>query len=191
MVILMRPQEFNIGNIVEMKKVHPCGTNKWKIIRVGADIRIKCLGCDHSVLMPRKEFERKVKKVQITESNDNILLQPNNHVDQSFKWPSVDVKVTDGASSQNLIFKDQSDLYKLGYRITDLNREQRWKILSGVAVPKLGLENVVNIISSHIKNRKKQENGIRKFKYAIGEWEYDLGELKREFYNNNFNWPNH
>ena len=46
-----------------MKKPHPCGVNKWKIIRLGMDIRIKCEGCGHSGLIPRKEFARKMKKV--------------------------------------------------------------------------------------------------------------------------------
>ncbi|MFT9598745.1 DUF951 domain-containing protein [Mesobacillus sp.] len=55
--------EFQLNDVVEMKKPHPCGINKWKIIRLGMDIRIKCEGCQHSVLIPRKEFTRKVKKV--------------------------------------------------------------------------------------------------------------------------------
>ncbi|MBT2638712.1 MULTISPECIES: DUF951 domain-containing protein [unclassified Bacillus (in: firmicutes)] len=55
--------EFQLNDVVEMKKPHPCGTNKWKIIRLGMDFRIKCVGCEHSVLIPRKEFTRKVKKV--------------------------------------------------------------------------------------------------------------------------------
>lgn len=42
-----------------MKKQHPCGTNEWKIIRMGADVRIKCEGCQHSVMIPRREFEKK------------------------------------------------------------------------------------------------------------------------------------
>jgi len=56
-------KEFDLNDIVEMKKPHPCGTNRWKVIRMGMDIRIKCEGCGHSVLMPRKEFTRKMKKV--------------------------------------------------------------------------------------------------------------------------------
>lgn len=56
-------KEFELNDIVEMKKPHPCGTNRWKVIRMGMDIRIKCEGCGHSVLMPRKEFTRKMKKV--------------------------------------------------------------------------------------------------------------------------------
>ncbi len=59
----MRTKDFNLHDVVEMKKAHPCGTNAWKIIRMGADIRIKCTGCDHSVMMPRNEFTKKMKKV--------------------------------------------------------------------------------------------------------------------------------
>lgn len=59
----MEKKEFNLHDVVEMKKAHPCGTNRWKIIRMGMDIRIKCEGCDHSVMLPRKEFARKIKKI--------------------------------------------------------------------------------------------------------------------------------
>lgn len=59
----MEGKKFDMGDIVQMKKKHPCGENKWEIIRMGMDIRIKCLGCNHSVLMPGKEFEKKMKKV--------------------------------------------------------------------------------------------------------------------------------
>ncbi|OCN03884.1 hypothetical protein A4S06_03575 [Erysipelotrichaceae bacterium MTC7] len=56
--------EYNLNDIVEMKKQHPCKkSNYWKIIRMGADIRIKCLGCGSSVLMERREFEKKLKKI--------------------------------------------------------------------------------------------------------------------------------
>jgi len=59
----MQDKNFELNDIVEMKKQHPCGTNRWKIIRVGMDIRIKCEGCAHSVLMPRRDFIKKIKKV--------------------------------------------------------------------------------------------------------------------------------
>lgn len=59
----MSDKTFGLYDIVEMKKPHPCGENRWKVIRLGADIRIKCLGCDHSVLMPRREFTKKMKKI--------------------------------------------------------------------------------------------------------------------------------
>ncbi|MFE8697654.1 DUF951 domain-containing protein [Cytobacillus sp. FJAT-53684] len=61
----MEQKEFSLNDVVEMKKAHPCGTNRWKIIRLGADIRIKCEGCAHSVLIPRREFARKMKKILV------------------------------------------------------------------------------------------------------------------------------
>ncbi len=51
----MRP--FEVGQQIKMKKPHACGSNKWQIIRVGMDFRIKCLNCGALVLMPRKKFE--------------------------------------------------------------------------------------------------------------------------------------
>lgn len=59
----MTNQTYELNDIVEMKKQHPCGENRWEIIRMGADIRIKCLGCGQLVMMPRREFNRKIKKV--------------------------------------------------------------------------------------------------------------------------------
>ncbi|WP_027415062.1 DUF951 domain-containing protein [Aneurinibacillus terranovensis] len=61
----MEAKQFGLGDIVQMKKPHPCGTNQWKIIRMGMDIRIKCVGCDHSVLIPRQKFEKRLKKVLV------------------------------------------------------------------------------------------------------------------------------
>lgn len=52
-----------VGNIVEMKKGHPCGKNVWEIERLGADIKIKCLGCGRLVMIPRIEFNKKIKKI--------------------------------------------------------------------------------------------------------------------------------
>ena len=71
----MERKQFQLNDIVEMKKQHPCGTNAWKIIRMGADIRIKCEGCQHSVLIPRKEFEKKMKRliIQQIQSKDRLL----------------------------------------------------------------------------------------------------------------------
>lgn len=59
----MEKREFELHDVVEMKKPHPCGTNRWQIIRMGMDIRIKCIGCGHSVMLPRREFSRKIKKI--------------------------------------------------------------------------------------------------------------------------------
>lgn len=61
----MADKEFGLNDVVEMKKAHPCGANRWRIIRLGMDIRIKCEGCAHSVLIPRKDFTKKMKKVLV------------------------------------------------------------------------------------------------------------------------------
>ena len=54
---------YDLHTHVEMKKPHPCGSNSWEIIRMGADIRIKCDKCGQMVMMPRREFDRKMKKI--------------------------------------------------------------------------------------------------------------------------------
>ena len=55
--------KYQIGDIVEMKKSHACGTNEWQITRTGVDIKIKCVNCNREIMMDRLEFERKLKKV--------------------------------------------------------------------------------------------------------------------------------
>lgn len=59
----MNQKEFDKFDIVEMKKPHACQTNRWQIIRMGMDIRIKCMNCNHIVTMTRRDFEKKLKKV--------------------------------------------------------------------------------------------------------------------------------
>ena len=54
---------YSLNDVVMMRKAHPCGENSWKIIRMGADIKIECQKCGHVVMLPRREFEKKMKKV--------------------------------------------------------------------------------------------------------------------------------
>lgn len=56
-------KEYQLGSVVTMKKPHPCGSNEWEITRIGVDIKIKCLNCGHTVMIPRTEFNKKMKKV--------------------------------------------------------------------------------------------------------------------------------
>ncbi|MBC5663377.1 DUF951 domain-containing protein [Coprococcus sp. NSJ-10] len=53
--------EFNVGLVIKMKKPHPCGANEWEILRVGMDFRLKCKGCNHQVMVPRKLVEKNFK----------------------------------------------------------------------------------------------------------------------------------
>lgn len=56
-------KQFYLGDIVEMKKKHPCGSFEWEIIRLGADIKIKCTKCNRIVMIPRVKFDKNVKKI--------------------------------------------------------------------------------------------------------------------------------
>ncbi|MCM3635611.1 DUF951 domain-containing protein [Paenibacillus camelliae] len=59
----MERKQFELGDIVQMKKLHPCGSNEMIVIRMGMDIRMKCVGCGHSILLPRAKFEKNMRKV--------------------------------------------------------------------------------------------------------------------------------
>ena len=54
---------YQVGSIVIMKKAHPCGSNEWEVTRVGADIKIKCIQCNRTIMLPRIDFNKKVKKI--------------------------------------------------------------------------------------------------------------------------------
>lgn len=57
------PIKFYLGDVVQTRKAHPCGADRWEIIRTGMDIRIRCQGCGHVVLLPRRRFERAIKRI--------------------------------------------------------------------------------------------------------------------------------
>ncbi len=56
------PFDVQVGDIVQMRKTHPCGSNQWEVYRIGADIGLRCLGCQHRVMLTRRAFEKAVKK---------------------------------------------------------------------------------------------------------------------------------
>lgn len=53
---------YETGDIVEMKKKHPCGSNEWEILKAGADIKMKCMGCGHEVIIKRSLVQKNTKK---------------------------------------------------------------------------------------------------------------------------------
>ena len=55
--------EVKLGDIVRLRKAHPCGSYEWEVVRVGADIGLKCLKCQRRVILARSIFERRVKTV--------------------------------------------------------------------------------------------------------------------------------
>ena len=54
--------EYNVGDIVQTKKQHPCGSNKWEITRVGVDFKLKCLTCNHIIMLPREKALKMISK---------------------------------------------------------------------------------------------------------------------------------
>lgn len=52
---------YEVGDIVKLKKPHPCGSQEWEILRVGADFRLKCLGCGHQIMIERKIVEKSTR----------------------------------------------------------------------------------------------------------------------------------
>ena len=50
----MNQYQYEVGDIVKLKKPHPCGSHEWEILRVGADFRLKCTGCGHQMMVTRK-----------------------------------------------------------------------------------------------------------------------------------------
>lgn len=56
--------EFNLGDIIKLKKQHPCGSHEWEILRIGMDFRLKCVGCGHQIMMPRKQVEKYARGIR-------------------------------------------------------------------------------------------------------------------------------
>ena len=56
-------KDYKLLSLVTMKKQHPCGSNEWEIVRMGADIKLKCTNCGRFVMLPRIDFNKKLKKV--------------------------------------------------------------------------------------------------------------------------------
>lgn len=55
---------YEVGDIVKLKKKHPCGSFEWEVLRVGADFRLKCCGCDHQIMIARKLVEKNTKDIR-------------------------------------------------------------------------------------------------------------------------------
>ncbi len=56
--------DIRIGDILEMKKKHPCGERRFEVLRIGMDFRLRCLGCDHEMMLPRLKVEKNIRRVE-------------------------------------------------------------------------------------------------------------------------------
>lgn len=59
-----QPVDLNVGDIIKLKKQHPCGSSEWEVLRSGMDFRLRCLGCDHQVMLPRKQIEKSIRQIR-------------------------------------------------------------------------------------------------------------------------------
>ena len=63
--------DIRLGDVLTMKKAHPCGEKRWVVLRTGADIRMKCLGCGHEVMQPRFKIEKNIRAIEHREESNN------------------------------------------------------------------------------------------------------------------------
>ena len=56
--------DIQVGDVLTMKKAHPCGSRQWQVLRTGADFKLRCLGCGHEVMGPRSKLEKNIRQVQ-------------------------------------------------------------------------------------------------------------------------------
>lgn len=57
-------KEYNVGDLVRLKKKHPCGSDEWEIVRVGADFKLRCMGCGHLIMVPRSMVEKNTREIK-------------------------------------------------------------------------------------------------------------------------------
>ena len=55
--------DIKVGDVLQLKKAHPCGSHDWQVLRVGMDFRLRCLGCGHEVMQPRRKVEKMIKRI--------------------------------------------------------------------------------------------------------------------------------
>ena len=53
-----------VNDVLTLKKNHPCGSNRWQTLRVGMDFKLRCLGCGHEIMTPRRKVEQSVRKIE-------------------------------------------------------------------------------------------------------------------------------
>lgn len=70
--------DFKVGEVIKMKKKHPCGANEWKLLRVGMDFRLQCMKCGREVMVPRKLVEKNFEDISARMSNMSDLSNSKN-----------------------------------------------------------------------------------------------------------------
>ncbi len=55
--------DVRLGDVLQMRKAHPCGNAQWEVLRIGMDFKMRCLGCGHEIMVPRLKAEKNIKKI--------------------------------------------------------------------------------------------------------------------------------
>ena len=55
--------DIQVGDVIKLKKEHPCGSKEWEVLRIGADFRLKCIGCEHQIMISRKIVEKNPREI--------------------------------------------------------------------------------------------------------------------------------
>lgn len=69
------PMDIRVGDVLAMKKRHPCGADRWLVLRAGMDFRLRCLGCGHEVMIARAKAEKGIKRVERSAQRNQISEQ--------------------------------------------------------------------------------------------------------------------
>ena len=66
--------DIHVGDVLELKKQHPCGSREWQVLRVGMDFKLKCAGCGHELMLPRSKAEknRDRRKIELRKSEEDV-----------------------------------------------------------------------------------------------------------------------
>ena len=67
--------DLKLHDIVEMKKEHPCGSRRWEVLRVGMDLKLRCCGCGHEVMLPRSKAEKSIRRRKLEKSIKRIITE--------------------------------------------------------------------------------------------------------------------
>ena len=55
--------DIQVGDVIKLKKEHPCGSKEWEVLRIGADFRLKCIGCEHQIMISREIVEKNLREI--------------------------------------------------------------------------------------------------------------------------------
>ncbi len=65
--------DIQVGDVLKLKKQHPCGSREWEVLRIGADFRLKCKGCGHQIMIARRQAEKNVREIIKGNSSDQVF----------------------------------------------------------------------------------------------------------------------